>query len=294
MPSRRAGPTISAMGRIAVVGWDQETNFELVTAWRELGLPALLLTPPEAMDRLEQDDVALGRLDVATSLDGVEPGVDTLGFLEHRGVRVLNRAGALMKAHDKLLTAHRLDHAAVPSPRTVFVPPGATNVLLPAPLVLKPRFGSWGVDVLRCDAEADVAPALELLRTRPWFHRRGAIAQTLIEPRGYDLRLLVAGGVVVGSAERRAAPGEWRTNVSLGGSRRPVDAPPAAARLGVAAAAAIGTDFVGIDLVPTNGGHIVLELNGAVEFDNVYDLPGHDVYLDVARELELAPVEVAV
>lgn len=293
MPSAHRGQTILSMVQIGVVGWEQETNRELVGAWRALGLPAALLTPPQAVRGLGEGDVALGRLDVVRSLDGVEPGLDVLGFLEQRGARVLNRATALLNAHDKLLTARRLVQAGIPTPKTMFVRPDATKAALPAPLVLKPRFGSWGRDVLRCDSDAEVASTLELLRTRPWFRAQGAIAQELVTPRGYDLRLLVADDRVVGSAERVAAPGEWRTNVSLGGTRRQADASEEAVWLGLAAAAAIGADFIGIDLIPTDGGHLVLELNGAIEFDEVYSLPGGDVYVDAARALHIVPSEVA-
>jgi glutathione synthase/RimK-type ligase-like ATP-grasp enzyme len=64
----------------------------------------------------------------------------------------------------------------------------------------------------------------------------------------------------------------------------------------VAGVAAIGADFVGVDLLPApDGGHIVLELNGAVDFNRSYSLPGRDVFDDVAAALALAPgVQVAV
>jgi len=281
------------MERIGVVGWNQETNIELVQAWCDLGLQATLLSPPEVVRSLQRGDVALGRLDVVRSLDGVEPGLDRLGYLERAGVRVLNRAGALLNAHDKLLTARRLQVAGVPHPTTAFVTPGATAVSIPVPLVLKPRFGSWGRDVVRCETDADVAWALELLGKRVWFKRQGAIAQPLVPPRGFDLRILVAGGHMVGAVERVAAPGEWRTNVSLGGSRRAVEPADQVIQLALAAAAAIDADLVGVDLSPVDGGHLVLELNGAAEFDHAYDLPGGDVYLDAARALALAPSTVA-
>ena len=98
---------------------------------------------------------------------------------------------------------------------------------------------------------------------------------------------------MVGAVERVAAPGEWRTNVSLGGSRRAVEPADGAIRLALTAAAAIDADFVGVDLIPVDGGHLVLELNGAAEFDHAYDLPEGDVYLDAARALALAPSAVA-
>ena len=53
------------------------------------------------------------------------------------------------------------------------------------------------------------------------------------------------------------------------------------------------TDLIGVDLLPVDGGFVVLELNGAVEFDELYSLPGQDVYLDAARALAIEPAGVA-
>jgi RimK family alpha-L-glutamate ligase len=293
MPCRHAERTIPMMTRIGIVGWNQDTNRQLAAAWCERGFRADLLSPPHAMCELRAGDVALGRLDVRRTLDGVEPGLIALRVAANAGARVLNTPSALQHAHDKLSTAAALRHAHVPHPLTIFVPPAARAVRLAPPLVLKPRYGSWGEDVLRCDTSEDVAHALEEIRNRPWFRRRGALAQELIPMRGLDLRMLVAAGRMVGAVERIAAPGEWRTNVSLGGTRRPVDPPEEAVRLAVAAVEAIGADFVGVDVLPTGSGYVVLEVNGAVEFDSTYDLPGGDVYLDAAQALDLIPNQVA-
>ncbi len=95
----------------------------------------------------------------------------------------------------------------------------------------------------------------------------------------------MAGGEVVGAAERVAAAGNGRTNVSLGGTLRPADVPPARS-LAVAAAAAVGADLVGVDLLPIDGDrYLVLELNGAVDFDESYTLDGGDVFVEAALAL---------
>jgi RimK family alpha-L-glutamate ligase len=281
------------MARIGIIGWEQETNVALAEAWRERGLSAALLAPSEAEQVLGPGDVAIGRLDVLPSLDGVEPGLSALRVVARTGARVLNHAGALLEAHDKLFTARRLVAASIPHPHTVFVSAGATEIPLRPPLVLKPRFGSWGVDVIRCETEGELEEAWEEVRSRRWFQRRGVLVQELVPPCGFDLRLIVAGGRVVGAVERIAAPGEWRTNVSLGGGRRPADPPEEAVQLGLAAAEAIGADLIGVDLLPVDGGFVVLELNGAVEFDHNYDLGGEDVYLETAAALDFLPAEVA-
>ena len=249
-----------------------ETNLALARAALALGVPATVMTPEQALDGLRPGDVALGRLDVLPTLDGVEDGLWHLRLLERRGVRVLNPATALVAAHDKLVTARRLAAAGVPAPATrhLALRPRRPLEELAPPLVLKPRFGSWGVDVVRCDDVRGMLCTLTTLRTRPWFAQHGVLAQELIPPRGEDLRVLVAGGVVVGAVRRIAAPGEWRTNVALGAVRRPAVPPDAAATLAVAAAAAVGGDLVGIDLLPVDDGWTVLEVNGAVDFTHAY------------------------
>lgn len=110
--------------------------------------------------------------------------------------------------------------------------------------------------------------------------------QDLVPPQGYDLRILVAARRVVGAVSRVAAPGEWKTNISLGGVRQPVlEPPPEALSLAVAAAAAVGSSLVGVDLLPDGHGRWkVLELNGAVEFTREY-APGADVFTDTADTL---------
>jgi RimK family alpha-L-glutamate ligase len=272
---------------VGIVGWPQATNELVVAAWRALGVDALLTRPERALELLGPDDTAIGRLDVLPTLDGIEPGIEVLAELRASGVRVLNDANGLLGAHDKLRTAACLLDAGVPHPPTAHVLSPADVLELTPPVVVKPRFGSWGADVLRCETETAYASTLAAVADRPWFRRHGALVQQLVPPVGYDLRLVVAGGRVVGAAERVARPGEWRTNVSLGGTRRPVSPSDEARSLGARAAAAVGADLVGVDLLPTPAGLVVLELNGAVEFDHVYDLDGGDVYDDVAAALEL-------
>jgi RimK family alpha-L-glutamate ligase len=232
-----------------------------------------VLSPAQALARLTPGDVALGRLDVLASLDGVEPGLWALERLSATGVTVLNGRRTLVAAHDKLATAHALFAARVPHPRTMHIAPWLPLPELEPPLVFKPRFGSWGQDVIRCDDEPAIERALVYLETRAWYGATGAIAQKLVAPRGFDLRLVVAGGKVVGAVKRVAAPGEWRTNVALGARREPVQPPADACDIAVAAAAAIDGALVGIDLLPADvGTWVVLEVNGAVDFTSAYSL----------------------
>jgi RimK family alpha-L-glutamate ligase len=267
-----------------------ETNVALASrTWP--GAESLILTPDEALARLEPGDVALGRLDVKPTLDGVDDGVAELGRLAARGVRVLNGPRTLLAAHDKLLTAREFMQAGIPHPATTLFTAGDETPPLEPPVVIKPRYGSWGADVFRCDDGPALERCLEILPEKHWFRTQGAIVQDLIPPRGWDLRLIVSGGRVIGAVSRVAAPGEWRTNVALGAVRAPVLDPPAeACALAIAAAEAVDGQLVGVDLLPTpGGGYVVLELNGACDFTAEYSRDD-----DVFASAILALAEVAV
>jgi RimK family alpha-L-glutamate ligase len=256
------------------------TNDALVAAAVGLGLAAEVVDPHRALALLEPGDVALARLAAG-------------------GVDVRNPPGALVVAHDKLLTARTLRLAGLPHPHTTILSPALPAAVPELPLVLKPRFGSWGRDVQLCTTADELDTALVGLQGKAWFREHGALGQELVEPRGWDLRLVVACGQVVGAARRVAQSGEWRTNAALGAEVEPVDPPPLACALALAAARAARADLVGVDLLPTRNGFVILELNGAVEFRPLY-LEAGDVFSetvsallgDAARQLELAAASI--
>lgn len=250
-----------------------------------------VMTPEQALDVLVAGDVALGRLDVLPTLDGMDDGLWALGALAARGVMVLNDPPALLAAHDKLLSARLLRRAGVPHPRTWHVRDGRPAPVPRLPVVIKPRFGSWGSEVRRCDDYGELDAALSAVRDAAWFRRHGAIVQELVPPCGYDLRIVVAAGRIVGSVFRIAAPGEWRTNIALGGVRRAVTQPPRdASTIAIAAAAAAGASLVGVDLLPDGDSWTVLELNGAVELTVEY-APWGDVFSEIAFVLGRAALD---
>jgi RimK family alpha-L-glutamate ligase len=253
---------------IVIVGKPTETNCALAAAFADLGERPRLADP--STPRLAQGDVVIARLDVLPTLDGIEPGLWRLMRLGGRGVHVMNGPIALFAAHDKLATALFLGRAGVEQPRTAHLREASAPPFAP-PYVVKPRFGSWGRDVYLCRSEAELRAQLERLSHRRWFRRQGVLVQSLVEPTGRDLRVVVAGGRVVGAVERRALPGEWRTNVSLGAVRRRVNPPPAARALALRAVGALGLDLAGVDIAADQSGRgYVLEVNGAVDFNATY------------------------
>jgi RimK family alpha-L-glutamate ligase len=252
-----------------------ETNVALAArGWP--GARSHLIPPRRALLELGPGDVALNRLDVSEGLDGVEEGIWSVTQLEAQHVRVLNRPPALLSCHDKLLTARLFGTAGVAHPRTRRLESAQSAKGLCYPVVAKPRFGSWGRDVELCSDPEALARYVSLMQTRSWW-RIGGIVQELARPLGIDLRVIVAGGQVVGAASRTAAPGEWRTNVAVGGSVSSAVPPPDACDIALAATGALGIDFAGVDLLPVEDGWLVLEVNGAVDVRPAYSL-GTDVY----------------
>ena len=261
------------------------TNEALVAAARAWGLESELLDPHTALTSLEPGDVALGRLDVREGLDGIERGTGELERLAAGGVDVRNPPGTLVVAHDKLLTARALRLAGLPHPHTTLAQPDAPHARPRAPGRAQAAVRQLGTrrravhDLGRARRSARPAAA-EAVVPRARRARAGAR-----RAERWDLRLVVAGGRVVGAACRIARSGEWRTNAALGAQVEPVEPPPLARALALAAAQAARADLVGVDLLPTpNGGFVVLELNGAVDFRPVY-APLRDVFSETVAAL---------
>jgi RimK family alpha-L-glutamate ligase len=231
--------------RLAIVAHQSSpTDDSLVVAGEALGIHTMQLTPREALHSLRPADVALARLDVLETCDGIEDGMRELEKLAAAGVLVLNPPAALACTHDKLLTSRALRRAGLPHPHTWLIADGIPAPVPELPVVLKPRHGSWGRGVTLCRTHDEVQEA-----TRQLYSDHGVLAQELVPPLGWDARLVVVVGGIVGSARRIAAEGEWRTNVSLGGHSVGFAAPPPARTLAILAADAVHADLVGVDLL---------------------------------------------
>ena len=127
------------------------------------------------------------------------------------------------------------------------------------------------------------------LALQSWFRHSGALSEDLIPPLGHHLRLVVAGGTIIGAAKRIAQPGEWRTNVAP--SARPQSPVPAARSASELALPrprrGLGPRTWSVSTfcrrVPEAS--CAIELNGAVDFRPVYSLPGRSVFDDAVAAL---------
>ena len=226
-------------------------------------------------------------LDVRPTLDGVEPGVGEAPRARARAAsRVLNGPEAIRACHDKLVTALRLGRAGLPHPDDRLPERGldaARRVAAPLPARRQAALRKPGRARLPLRDPDALGALLGRLRPLGWFKRQGALLQELVPPAGYDLRLLVAGGRAVGASAAWPPPGEWRTNVALGATRRLVRRSRGSASSPLPPRRPWARDLAGVDLIPRPDGSLaVLEVNGAPEFTAAYSLDDRDVFEAVA------------
>jgi RimK family alpha-L-glutamate ligase len=141
-------------------------------------------------------------------------------------------------------------------------------------VIVKPLFGSLGHGMVRV---SDPEIALRVVRTLEQI-RAVFYMQRAVNHGGRDIRAFVVGGRVLGAIERLAPAGEWRSNVSRGGAVRPIDLSAECEQLALRAAAAVGADYAGVDLLPSIDGEVfVLEVNGIPGWRGLQRATGLDV-----------------
>lgn len=194
-------------------------------------------------------DIVLVRTMPPGSLEQVVARMDLLAGLEASGVRVLNPPRALECAVDKYLTTQRLALAGLPVPRTV-VCENAESALaafddLAGDVVVKPLFGAEGRGIIRV---SDPELAMRAFRT---LERLGCVLylQQFIEGPGYDIRVLLLNGQLVGSMKRTPKSGDFRANISQQGTGVMHTPTIREMELSVAAARATNCVFAGVDIM---------------------------------------------
>jgi ribosomal protein S6--L-glutamate ligase len=185
-------------------------------------------------------------------------GKDIAGQLSGRPF--LNQPWAIEVASDHWATLQALRGNGVPQAESLLVLPGDSLdeafAALGRPLVVKRPDTSGGRGVYLIASEEQYDHVRTLGPPGPY------VAQRLYpESLGADLRVLILGGRVVASVRRLAAPGEWRANVERGGTLSPCRLEPDEVDTALAAARSVGLDLVGIDMLRTDRGTIVIEAN---------------------------------
>jgi RimK family alpha-L-glutamate ligase len=186
------------------------------------------------------------------------------------GARTPNPADAIRTGRDHWRTAEALSRVGLPVPATIA---GADPEVLAVaaarqlgfPVVVKQRRSRMGVGVIRCSSADHLEAVLDSL----WRVGDEIVVQQYVETSGRSHRLLVVGGEVVAAARLQAADGEWRSNAARGGSGVGLDPDAHQIELAVAASEAVGLGICGVDLLPTEGGPLICEVNPTPGFQSL-------------------------
>jgi ribosomal protein S6--L-glutamate ligase len=206
-------------------------------------------------------------------------GLAVLAFFERHGVPAVNGQLAIARSRDKLRALQTLSAHDINIPRTVMArDPEAIRAAVDAvggtPVIIKLLQGTQGVGVMIADSREAVESTLDTL----WGLGQNIILQEFIaESRGRDLRAVVVGGELVGAMRRTARAGEFRSNLHRGGAGKKVALDEAAARAAVAAAAALGLDVAGVDLLEGKDGVRVIEVNSSPGLRGIENATGVDI-----------------
>jgi RimK family alpha-L-glutamate ligase len=242
------------------------------------GLVATIGRQPGLRSRtaeLDRADAVLARIIPSGSLEQIIFRVDALHRLDDRGIRVMNSPRAIERTVDKFWTSALLEQCGLPTPETVVCETAEEAVAAFRTLgdvIVKPLFGSMGLGMTRV---SDEEMAFRVFKTVETI--RGVYyLQRAIEHEGRDVRAFVVGGRVLAAIERRSAG--WRTNLSRGGTAQVIQLSDAWAALAVRAAAAVGAEYAGVDLLPARDGSVyVLEVNGIPGWEGLQAATGLDV-----------------
>jgi len=216
-------------------------------------------------------------------------GTAVVRQFEQMGVFCCNSSQAIGVARDKLRSIQILSrHRGVGMPKTAFVRRKAS--VLPAirevgdaPVVIKLLEGTQGIGVILADTVKIAEAIIETLQST----RQNVLIQNFVhESRGTDVRAFVVGGRVVAAMRRTAQGDEFRSNVHRGGRVAAVTLTPEQERLAVQAAQIIGLRVAGVDLLESNAGPLVMEVNASPGLEGIERATKVDVAGAIVQHIE--------
>jgi ribosomal protein S6--L-glutamate ligase len=261
----------------------------LVEAGRKRGHQVRVLDPLRCYMR-----IAAGKFEIhyrGRALRGLEAVIPRIGAsvtfygtavlrqFEMMGVKTPNTADAILRARDKLHALQLLARDGIGLPTTVFGDnPDDTADLLKMlgdpPHVIKLNEGAQGQGVLLAEKRSSAQGMIEAFRG---LYANFLVQEFIREARGVDLRCFVVDGKVVAAMQRKATDGDFRANLHRGGTATAVELTSLEIEMAVHAARVIGLGIAGVDLLRSNRGPLVLEVNSSPGLEGIEAASGIDV-----------------
>ena len=215
-------------------------------------------------------------------------GTAVVRQFEMMGVYSANESQAISRSRDKLRSLQLLARKGIGLPVTGFAHStkdieGLVNIVGGAPLVIKLLEGTQGIGVILAETRKAAEAVIEAFRG---LNANILVQEYLKEARGADIRCLVVGNRVVAAMMRQAPPGEFRSNLHRGGTAAKIKLTPEERSTATRAAKAMGLNVAGVDLIRSNHGPVVLEVNSSPGLEGSEAASGVDVAAEIVEFLE--------
>jgi ribosomal protein S6--L-glutamate ligase len=207
---------------------------------------------------------------------------------ESMGIFALNRSTAISCARDKLHSMQLLSRKGIGLPVTGFAHApddikGVIKMVGGAPLVIKLLEGTQGIGVVL----AETNQAAESVIDAFWGLQANILIQEYIKEAGdSDVRCFVIGGRVVAAMQRQAREGEFRANLHRGARPLAVKLTAEEKTMAVRAARAIGLDVAGVDILRSERGPLVIEVNSSPGLEGIEATSGKDIAMAMIQYVE--------
>ena len=226
-------------------------------------------------EELEHFDAIIPRIGASITFYGTA----VLRQFEMMGVFPLNESVAISRSRDKLRSLQLLARKGVGLPVTGFAHspddiPDLISMVGGAPLVIKLLEGTQGIGVVMCETTQAAESVLEAFMG---LKANIMVQEYIREAGGADIRCLVVGDKVIAAMKRQAKPGEFRSNLHRGGSASLIKITPEERMTAVRAAKVMGLAVAGVDILRSNHGPVVMEVNSSPGLEGIESTTGKDV-----------------
>jgi ribosomal protein S6--L-glutamate ligase len=207
--------------------------------------------------------------------------------MELKGMFLTTRSLPLARSRDKLRSLQILARSGVPIPKTVFANETADidDILEQvggAPVIIKTIMGTHGRGVVLGETKKAAKAVMQA------FYVEGVeflVQDFVAEANGEDIRALVVGGKIVAAMERKSLDDDFRSNLHQGGTAKPVVLTASEKRVALSAAKSLGLDLCGVDMIRSDTGVKVLEVNSSPGF-GIEKITGTDVATPIIEFIE--------
>jgi ribosomal protein S6--L-glutamate ligase len=198
---------------------------------------------------------------------------------EMMGVYAVNESVAISRSRDKLRSMQLLARRDIGMPITGFAHspddiPDLIDMVGGAPLVVKLLEGTQGIGVVLAETRKAAESVIEAFLG---IDVDIMVQEFIAESKGTDVRCFIVGDKVVAAMQRTGKPGEFRSNLHRGGTAELAKITPTERRMAVRAARAMGLNVAGVDLIRSNHGPLVLEVNSSPGLEGIEAASGKDV-----------------